>query len=109
MTALRIAIDLAFAALFAAIAWNLVSHYRKARGTPWQRLLCAGRDSATILWGKFCILLSGLVANLDGLADYAGAPELRAFIDAALGNPKAVASVMLALSLVTIAARRRTL
>ena len=39
MTAIRIAIDLAFAALVAAIAWNLVSHYRRASGTTWQRLL----------------------------------------------------------------------
>jgi hypothetical protein len=106
---MRLLIDLAFAAVFVVVGFHLFTQYRKANGSTWQRLLSAAKESATILWGKFCLLLAALVSQLDNLADIAGMPEAKTFIETWLGNPKAVAGIMLALSLVTIAARKRTL
>jgi hypothetical protein len=106
---IRLLVDLFFLAILLVFGWHLVAQYRKATGSKWERLLSAGKESATILWSKFCILLSGLIASLDSLADLLNLPELKTYIEMVLGNPKTVAGVMLALSLVTIYARRRTL
>jgi hypothetical protein len=106
---IRLFIDLLILGILLAFGWHMVRQYRKATGSTWERLLSAGKESATILWGKFCILLSGLIASLDSLADLLNMPELKTYIEMALGNPKAVAGVMLALSVVTIYARKRTL
>ena len=109
MATARLLVALFFLGVFIVVGFPLVTQYRKAPGTTWQRLLAAGRESATILWGKFCILLSGLLASLDSLADLLHMPELKSYFETALGNPKAVAGIMLAVSVVTIYARRRTL
>ena len=109
MATARLLTDLFFLGLLIVVGWHLALAYRKATGSTWERLLCAGRESATILWGKFCLLLSGLVASLDSLADLLNVPELKTWIETALGNPKAVAAIMLVLSAVSIYARRRTL
>jgi hypothetical protein len=109
MTVARLLIDLFFLGLLVVIGFHLVAQYRKARGSAWQRLLAAGKESATILWGKVCILLSGLIASLDSVADFLNMPELKTYIETALGNPKTVAAIMLLLSAVSIYARRRTL
>ena len=109
MNTARLLVDLFFLALLIVVGWQLAASYREASGSTWERLLCAGRESATILWGKICILLSGLIASLDSLADFLNMPELKTYIETALGNPKTVAGVMLVLSAVSIYARRRTL
>ena len=109
MNTARLLVDLFFLALLIVVGWQLAASYRRASGSTWERLLCAGRESATILWGKFCILLSGLIASLDSLADFLNMPELKTYIETALGNPKTVAGIMLVLSAVSIYARRRTL
>jgi hypothetical protein len=109
MNTARLLIDLFFVGLLIVVGWHMTVQYRKTSGTTWERLLFAGKQSATILWGKFCLLLSGLIASLDSLADLLNMPELKTYIEMALGNPKAVAGVMLALSVVTIYARKRTL
>ena len=109
MTTARLLIDLFFLGLLIVVGFHLAAQYRKSSGSRWERLLAAGRESATILWGKFCILLSALIASLDSLADFLNMPELKTYIEAALGNPKTVAAIMLVLSAVSIYARRRTL
>ncbi len=109
MHTLRLIIGLGFAALALYIVVVNYLEYRKTSGSTWDRLLDTARNSATILWSKFCILLAGIVGSLDSIADLAGMPELKTFIDNWLGNPKVIAGVMLALSLVTFAARKRTL
>ena len=106
---MRILIDLFFLGLLIVVGWHMVVQYRKATGTTWERLLTSAKESATVLWGKFCMLLSGLIASLDSVADFFNMPELKTYIEMALGNPKVVAGVMLVLSAVSIYARRRTL
>ena len=58
---------------------------------------------------KFCLLLAGLVGSLDSLADLAGLPEVKTYIELALGNPKVVAGVMVAVAVITLKARARTM
>lgn len=99
----------AILALAAYVAYTIVGQYRAASGSTWDRLLAAGRQSATILWTKFSVLLAALVSQLDNLADLAGAPEAKTFIDSWIGNPKAVAAIMLGLTAITFLARKRTM
>lgn len=104
---IRIVFDVAIAALFCYIAVTVYLQYRKQVGTTWERLLGAAKDSATILWSKFCILLACVVGQLDSLADLFGAPELKDFINTWIGNPKVISGVMLAIASITIYARMR--
>ncbi len=109
METIRLIFALGTAAVAALLVFDVYRRYLKASGTTWQRLLSAGRDSATILWSKFVIVLAGLVGNLDSVADFLGQPEAKQYIQDALGNPKAVAAVMLAIAFVSMMARNRTL
>jgi|GEM_PF-6648267 hypothetical protein len=106
---LRLVFDFGLAALAAYFVFNVYAGYRAATGTVWQRLLAGARNSATMLWSKFCIILAAVVANLDQIADAIGQPEAKQYIADILGNPKAVAGVMLAITAVTMIARARTL
>lgn len=83
--------------------------YRKTTGTFWQRIIPAAGNSATMLWGKFVLVLSALVSQLDNIADLLGQPEIKDYIQTTLGNPKAVATVMALIAVVTMVARKRTL
>ena len=109
MGLIRLAIGGGLAALALYFVYDLVSRYKTATGTTWQRILAAGHDSATMVWSKFLLVLAGIVANLDSLADLAGQPQVKEYIDLAVGNPKTVALIMLGISLVTMLARFRTL
>ena len=109
MHTLRIIFEIAILLLALAIVLTVYLQYRKETGTTWQRLLGAAQHSATILWAKFCIVVAGVAGNLDSLADMLGQPEAKDFINAWVGNPKVIAGIMLAIALVTIGARKRTL
>jgi len=109
MHTIKLMFAFGFAALAIWIAYGLWDGYRKAEGTTWQRLLSTARNSATMLWQKFCLLLAGLVGSLDSLADLAGLPEVKTYIELALGNPKVVAGVMVAVAVITLKARARTM
>jgi hypothetical protein len=106
---IRYTFDIGILAVAAYFAYTVYDGYRDATGTTWQRLLAGARSSATILWAKFCLILAGLVGNLDTLADALGQPEMKQYIADALGNPKAVAIVMLVISTVSFLARLRRL
>lgn len=97
------------AAPLAYFGWALYSDYRKATGSTWSRLVSAAQDSATVLWAKFCAGLAIVIANLDSIANALGDPSAATFVNTWLSNPKAVAAVMLGISIVTIVARKRTL
>ena len=106
---IRIIIGSGLAAVAIFFAVSMYTRYRVATGTTFQRLLIAERDSATWLWGKFCMILAGLVGNLDSIADACGQPQIREYIDLALGNPKVVGGVLFAVSLGAMLARKRTM
>lgn len=83
--------------------------YRETTGTRWERLIKAASNSATILWGKFVLVLSAIVSQLDNIADLLGQPEMKDYIQTLIGNPKAVASVMAGIAVISMIARFRTL
>jgi 5,10-methylene-tetrahydrofolate dehydrogenase/methenyl tetrahydrofolate cyclohydrolase len=70
--------------------------------------LKAGRNSATIVWAKLVIIAGGLVAVLDKIADLAGDPTLTAQIQQ-YATPQMVGYVTIAIMLVNVWARLRTL
>lgn len=108
MHLLRLAFDIAIAAIAVYVAITFYKQYREETGpTCWQRALGAAKDSATILWSKFVLLLAGITGNLDTIADLVGAPEMKTYIDTALGNPKVVAGVMMGIAFITMWARLR--
>lgn len=83
--------------------------YRKTTGTFWERIIPAAGNSATMLWGKFVLVLSAIVSQLNNIADLLGQPEIKDYIQATLGNPKSVATVMALIAIITMIARTRTL
>jgi hypothetical protein len=74
----------------------------------WQRLLAAGRQSATILWQRFTIALAALADVLVWLADFFNAPGVAEPIKSVL-QPHYVAGFVVAVAIVGELARRRTL
>lgn len=109
MQTIRVAIALALVALVIYIVATGYAQFAKSSGTVWERLLAAGRDSATILWGKFCLVLAGIIGNLDSTADVLNLPEMKTFINSWVGDPKLIAGIMAAIAFVSILARKRTL
>lgn len=108
MQIIRFIIIAAIITLVVYTAVDLWLRYRDAVGSPWQRLLSAGRDSATILWQRFVIVVTGLAGTLGEAADWLNEPALKDAITAAL-KPEYVAAFTIAVALITIAARKRTL
>lgn len=106
---IQTATTLFFLAVLGYVAWTIYSAYRKApdSGSRMDRLWVAMKDSGTIFWNKFVVILAAVVAQLDNLADFLNMPQLKDYINLALSNPKTVALIMLLISTVTIVARMR--
>jgi hypothetical protein len=82
--------------------------YRKQIGETFMtRLIGAARDSETILWGQFCILVACVAGQLDNVADLLGVPEMKDFINSWVGNPQVISLIMLIIASVSIKARLR--
>ena len=97
-------------AIGVAVAVQVVWQYKKETGkTGLDRLWATARDSATYLWGKFCFVLAAISLNLDKLADALGQQQWEDTLNKIGANPKTIGAVLLGVSLVTIAARLRTL
>lgn len=109
MQTIRILFGLAAAAVAIYFVIQITVAYGKATGSTWDRLLSACRDSATVLWNKVLIVAAGIVATLGDVADAIGQPQIKDYVNQALGNPKMVAAIMLGASFVSIVARTRTL
>lgn len=95
-------------ALLARIVFDFLRAYIPAPGTIWQKLLAAGKASATILWARFVMLVGLASAGLVNLADFANAPGIADGIKAVM-QPQYVAWLVFGIALVTELARRRTL
>ena len=109
MHTLQFIITLAFLAIAGTIAATFYSQYRTTDPTctRFQRLIRAAEGSATILWAKFVAVLAMVVGSIGDIGDALGQPEIRGYAETALGNPKIVAGILLSVSFVTIAARKR--
>ncbi|MBR0814931.1 hypothetical protein JQ544_25605 [Bradyrhizobium diazoefficiens] len=73
------------------------------------RLKAVCLNSMTIAW-SYCIALAGALASvIDDLADALGDPSVKDQIGAAIGDVEMTGRILLAISVVTIIARMRTL
>jgi hypothetical protein len=105
---LRHLFDIAVTAALIYLIVDAVISYRSAVGTVWQRVLAAGKQSATILWARFTIAVAALANGLIWLADLLNAPNVANAIQQFMG-PKTVAAIMVTVAFVSELARRRTL
>ncbi len=92
----------------AFIILTFVRDYIGAVGTPWARALTACRESATVLWSKFVLLIGFATTGLVQLADYLGDPGLADAIKGVL-QPQYVGPFLLVVTFITLWARMRTL
>lgn len=104
--------DILFKSLAVGIAayflYVAVTDYKAAIGTTWQRLLAAGKDSATVLWARFTVVVTGMVTGLVWAADLVNAPSVATAITTYM-KPSVVAGIMITVALITELARKRTL
>lgn len=105
---IKLAFGLGFLAIAVYVTYDLILNYKASTNIGYKRLWDAAYGSSTKLWAKFVMVIAGLAANLDSMADFLGMPELKTAIDIYIGNPKIIAGVMLVISLVSIKARNRT-
>ena len=105
---MQFVIALAFAALLIWYAWTFTTGFAAASGPLWDRLLAAGRGSATKLWAKFVAVVGAAVGVLASSADFFGSPAVADAIRAYV-TPEYVAAAFLVVSLITELARNRTL
>lgn len=98
-------------AMFALAGWfiyDMGKRYVAAQGTTWDRILSAGKGSATIAWSKLTAALAALSGGAAYLGDWLGDPTLTGAVQAIL-KPELIPFFMLGVALVTIWARKRTL
>lgn len=108
LTSIRFVFTVVTLVMFAYVAITFYVQWLKETDTGWQRLLCAARDSATILWAKFVMAVGCLVGQLDNIADFVGMPQAKDFINTWVGNPKALSALMIGIALITMWARTRS-
>jgi len=101
-------INLVLFALLLFVVFDSIRAWRSSSGTLWQRLLAIGKQSATVLWSRFCILVAVLADALIQLADFVGSPGVAGAIQQYL-KPSTVAAIMVAVAVISEWARRRTL
>jgi hypothetical protein len=75
----------------------------------WAKLKAACLHSLTIAWGYALALVGCIMSLIDGIGDSLGDPALRDQISAAVGDARATGRILLAISVVTILARLRSL
>ena len=90
------------------IAFTFIREYREAQGSTWDRLLEAGRDSATILVQKIAILISGIGSVTALLGEWLDIPGLKEAVQSAL-KPEYVVAFVVVTALVSWFARKRTM
>jgi hypothetical protein len=90
------------------IGFTFVHAWITETGSFWQRTLKAGKDSATIVWAKVVLVVGGLVAVLDKIANLFGDPSLATQIQQYV-TPQIVSYVMMGIMFVNVWARLRTL
>jgi hypothetical protein len=75
----------------------------------WRKLKASCLHSLTIAWGYTLALIGGAMSMIDVLADAFGDPSLKDQISAAVGDARTTGRILLAISIVTILARLRSL
>jgi hypothetical protein len=95
-------------AIPAYMLYVTVHGYLAARGSIWERLVLAFRESATIFWARLNALSVAAIGGTGWIADIAGAPGVKEAIAPYLAPEYMVAYTLFVLIGAEIA-RRRTL
>jgi len=75
----------------------------------WARIKACCLNSLTIAW-SYCLALAGAaMQGIDSIADALGDPNLKDQISASIGDARVTGRVLLAISVITIVARLRSL
>jgi hypothetical protein len=101
-------LHLTFLVLLLAIIYSVFRDFHSAVGTVWQRLLAAGKHSATILWARFCAAVASAADAVVWVCEIINAPSVATAVQTYL-KPPVVATIMVAIAIITEIARRRTL
>jgi hypothetical protein len=75
----------------------------------WSRLKSFCLNSLTIAWGYLLAFTGAVMQAVDTAADMLGDPNLKDQISQAIGDTKTVGRILLSISVITIAARLRSL
>lgn len=94
--------------LIACIIIDFLREFATVKGSVWQRLLAAGKGSATIIWQRFLMLIGAGTAALAELADLLNAPGVADTIKSYM-QPQYVAAFIIVAALIGELARWRTL
>lgn len=104
---INIAFTLFILAVAAYVVVTVFLQYRKATGTTAQRLFVAAKESQTILWNQFCIIVAAAVAQLDTVVGFfTSDPAYTNFINTWF-TAKTVSAIMLVMATLTIYFRMR--
>lgn len=110
MHTLRMVFGIFCLAVFVYIAATIVwQYYHETDKTGWARWLATARDSATLLFNKLVALVAAAIGGAGQIADLLGAPELRDWLNAHIGDAKVLSSVILAITVCIFLTRMRTL
>lgn len=105
-----VALDVIIALICIYVIIDFIRAYATATGTIWERLLTVGKESATILWQRVVICITGLSGALVWLADWLNAPGIGSAIKSAIGDrPQIMAAFLVGTAIISEIARRRTL
>ena len=86
--------------------WN---YFKVDEPRTWDRLLATAKHSATLLWSRAVIIVTGIFVNLDEVTNQLGMTQVKEYLEQAGLNAKLVGGVITGIMLVTIFARRRSL
>jgi hypothetical protein len=109
-------VTVAIVAMVAIVVIDFTRSYAASGNTGWQRLLDAGRGSATILWSQLGFVIAGMLTAFDQLADLVcqltGAPGADDAFKQAIQSyftTTTVGTVLAIYAVITVLARVRTL
>lgn len=100
--------DLVLGIVLGALILDLVTGYRKNEGSTWEKLLAAGKNSASILSARVMMIGGLLQQSIVEIADVIASPTVKAFVDQYM-SAKAVGWTMIGAAFIAEIARRRTL
>lgn len=75
----------------------------------WRKIKAACLHSLTIAWGYVLAAAGAAMSMIDNVGNALGDPNLKHQIKVAIGDPKIAGRVLLAISIITILARLRSL
>ena len=108
MTGFQIFLDIMLALLAIYVIVDIIHHLATVQGTWLEKIWAGFRESLTILWSRFVLLVAALADLLVYVADWINAPGMADAIKAVV-RPEYIGPLIVFIVFVTELARRRTL